>query len=124
MAVSCLETRAVSARQALLVKNAHNANNPYNASHPDAIADGDAKGRGTGIGQGQMWLPHCTSQINVFNYSNFVTDPTQNLIGNSVDINARNFAITHSLYNVANQYSDTTFTTEPNSFDGIYNLVG
>ena len=121
MAASCLETRAVSARQSLLVKNNYSTVNKYDASHPDAIADGDAKGRGTGQGMGQMWLPHCTSQINVFNYSNFNTDYTQILIGNSTDIQARDYAVSHSLYNAAHPYSENLYEMEANALDGIYN---
>ena len=120
MASSCLETRASRARQELLVKNEYSTVNVYSASHRDAIADSDARGRGTGQGTPQMWLPHCTSQINVFNYSNFITDFTQTLIGNSIDTNARDFAMTHSLYNPTHPYSENTYEMEANALDGIY----
>lgn len=41
---------------------------PYNASHPNAIADGDEKGKGTGVSMGHLSIPttkgtHATSTV-------------------------------------------------------------
>lgn len=91
------------------VRSDYQRTNQYSATHPDALATGDAQGKGTGHGGHSHWLPNCTSQIGVFNFSNFDTAIASGA-GNDADNAARQQTLTWSLYNDANPYGfiDTT----------------
>lgn len=112
--VSCLEQYSVPERNREMARSDYNENNRYSASHPDALANGDRQGKGTGHGGHSHWLPHCTSTRNVFDYSNFDTDPNSGM-GNDLDNNARNAAFARTKYKTTNVYSaniiDTTGDT-------------
>lgn len=116
---SCLEKRSIEERHEELVRNDYTKDNQYSATHPDAIADGDKKGKGTGHGGHTFWLPDCTGTLGIFNYSNFDTNPYSQA-GNSDDNEARNTAMTRSLYNYENQYSENYVDTNLNILEGQY----
>lgn len=107
--VSCLETYSMAERHIEEVRSDYQRTNQYSATHPDALATGDAQGKGTGHGGHSHWLPNCTSQIGVFNFSNFDTAIASGA-GNDADNAARLQTLTWSLYNDANPYGfiDTT----------------
>ena len=107
--VSCLETYSMAERHIEEVRSDYQRTNQYSETHPDALATGDAQGKGTGHGGHSHWLPNCTSQIGVFNFSNFDTAIASGA-GNDADNAARQLTLTRSLYNDVNPYGfiDTT----------------
>lgn len=116
---SCLEIYSMDARHEMETRSDYSKENQYSETHPDALAPdysgGQGKvhttqdgknytiGKGTGHGGHGDWLPHCTSQIGTFNYSNFDTSIDSHP-GNQLDNEARNFALTRSLYSPVNPY--------------------
>lgn len=109
---SCLEkvsmdgtTNMPYGRHQQILRSEYSTNNEYSVVHPNALADGDRRGRGTGHGGHGFWLPNCNSQLGVFNYSNFDTG-LESGAGNSIDNEARNTALTRSLYTQQNQYGN------------------
>lgn len=106
--ISCLETRAVAERQTEIARSDYNYSNEYSSMHPDALSSshgGSGIGKGTGSSGHGFWLPHCTSVIGQYNFSNFSTRPADNA-GNDADITARNDMSRRSLYNSATEYPD------------------
>lgn len=116
---TCLEKRSMEERHEEIIRNNYTADNQYNATHPDALATGDAQGKGTGHGGHSHWLPDCNAQPNVFNYSNFDTDPASGA-GNDVDNEKRKENMVRSLYSSENQYTEATVDTSANVREGQY----
>ena len=118
---SCLERTSMDERHDELVRNDYTVNNYYSATHPDAIANGDSRGKGTQHGGHQFWLPNCNGTLGMFNYSNFDTNPTSGA-GNNTDNEARNIAMTRSLYDYERQYSAKLVDTSANILEGQYRV--
>ena len=119
---SCLEIVSMDERHEELVRNEYNPDNEYNASHPDAlnIDNGDDKrGKGTGSSGHSHWLPDCTGQLGIINYSNFDTDVSYHA-GNRADNDARTTALARSMYNADTQYSTELIDTSMNVAEGQY----
>lgn len=119
---SCLEIVSMDERHRELVRNEYNPDNEYNRLHPDAlnIDNGDDKiGKGTGSAGHSHWLPDCTGQLGVINYSNFDTDVSFHA-GNRADNDARNQSLTRSLYNRVKEYSANLIDTSMNVAEGQY----
>jgi hypothetical protein len=130
---SFLEIESMNARHVMETRSDYTRVNQYSETHPDALAPdysgGQGKvhttsdgqnytlGKGTGHGGHSHWLPHCTSQINVFNFSNFDTAVTSNA-GNELDNAARNQALTRSLYSALSPYNEG-----PNAIDTSMNVL-
>ncbi len=114
---SCLEIYSMDARHDMETRSDYTRLNKYSSTHPDALATGDRQGKGTGHGGHGHWLPNCTSQMGIFNYSNFDTAVSSGA-GNDLDNIARNETITRSLYNPANPYGD--IDTSMNVLEGQY----
>jgi hypothetical protein len=130
---SYLEIESMNARHVMEVRSDYQRTNQYSETHPDALApdysggqgrvhttpDGQTytAGKGTGHGGHGHWLPHCTSQIGVFDYSNFDTAVTSNA-GNELDNAARTQALTRSLYGALNPYG-----VGPNAVDTSLNVL-
>lgn len=114
---SCLEIYSMDARHEMETRSDYNRLNQYSANHPDALATGDRQGKGTGHGGHGDWLPHCTSQIGMFDYSNFDTALSSGA-GNDLDNQARNEMLTRSLYSPNNPYGkvDTTLNVLEGQF--------
>lgn len=106
---SCLEIYSMDERHIEEVRSDYQRSNQYSGTHPDALATGDAQGKGTGHGGHSHWLPNCTSQIGVFNYSNFDTAIASGA-GNDADNAARLESMTRSLYSINNPYGDIDTT--------------
>lgn len=117
--VSCLETYSMDARHEMEIRSDYTRNNKYSSTHPDALSTGDRNGKGTGHGGHGHWLPHCTSQLGVFNYSNFDTAISSNP-GNDADNQARQISIIRSLYSRHNPYG--TIDTTANVLEGQYQV--
>lgn len=95
----------------------YQANNPYNALHPDATA---ASGNGKGVGGSHShWLPNCRGTIGVINYSNFITNISAGA-GNDCDNAARTRTLARSLYNGNNAYSALLVDTSKNVREGQF----
>lgn len=118
---SCLEQISMDERHEEIVRNDYNIDNKYSATHPDAIADGDSRGKGTSHGGHGFWLPNCSGSLGTFNYSNFDTAPSSGA-GNNTDNEARNTAMTRSLYNPEYQYSAKLVDTSANVLEGQYRV--
>lgn len=119
---SCLEIVSMDERHRELVRNEYNPDNEYNRLHPDAlnIDNGDDKrGKGTGSSGHSHWLPDCTGQLGVINYSNFDTDVSFHA-GNHADNEARNQSLARSLYNRVKEYSANLIDTSMNVAEGQY----
>ena len=131
---SFLEIESMNARHEMETRSDYSKVNQYSNTHKDALAPGyggngtdrvhtteDGKtytlGKGTGHGGHGDWLPHCTSQINVFNFSNFDTAITSNA-GNELDNSARVEALNRSLYDAYHPYQ--TPDTSLNVLEGQY----
>lgn len=130
---SCLEIYSMDARHVMETRSDYQRVNKYSETHPDALApdysngqgrihttdDGSVytMGKGTGHGGHSHWLPHCTSQIGVFDYSNFDTALASHA-GNELDNTARNEAIVRSLYGPNNPYG--SIDTALNVQEGQY----
>lgn len=117
---TCLEIRSMDERHIEEVRSDYNRYNQYNANHPDAKATGDAQGKGVGGGH-THWLPNCSGTIGIFNYSNFITDPSAGA-GNDVDNATREVAMARSLYNFENAYSARIVDTTMNVREGQYRV--
>lgn len=122
---SCLEKRGIDERNTEIVRSDYNINDPYSATHPDALSNGDAQGKGSGHGGHTAWLPDCTKPTTMINYSNFDTSPDSN-IGGCYDVNGRNgisgrkLAMTSSMYNSNYQYGAALIDTTLNQNDGQF----
>lgn len=116
---SCLEKISIEERNEEIVRNDYNRENEYSVTHKDALADGDAQGKGTGSAGHSHYLPNCNGSIGGINYSNFDTSPNSGA-GNGTDNEARNKAMTRSLYNFETQYTVTSVVTDVNVQDGQY----
>lgn len=119
---SCLEIVSMDERHRELVRNEYNPDNVYSASHPNAlnIDNGDDnRGKGTGSSGHSHWLPDCTGQLGIINYSNFDTDVSFHA-GNRADNDARTKALARSLYNADNPYSANLIDTSANVAEGQY----
>lgn len=118
---TCLENRSIQERHDELAASMYQNTNGYDASHPNALADGDSKGKGTGSSGHTHSLPNCNIQPNVFDYSNFATDISFNA-GNSDDRNARIQALTRTLFTQNNPYSANMIDTSLNVLEGQFTL--
>jgi len=118
---SCLEKYSMAERHEEEVRSDYNRENEYTSTHRDALATGDAQGKGTGSGGHGFWLPNCNGQIGVINYSNFDTALSSGA-GNNADNDARNTAMTRSLYSPVNQYSANIVDTTANIAEGQFSL--
>lgn len=121
---TCLEKISMDERHEELLRNEYNPDNEYSASHQNAlnINNGDDnRGKGTGSSGHGYWLPDCTGQIGVINYSNFDTDISFNA-GNRSDNDARTQSLTRSLYNHTNEYSYSLIDTSANVAEGQYKI--
>ena len=113
---SCLENKGIDERSKEITRSDYNAENPYGATHPDAISDGDVQGKGTGHGGHTAWLPDCSKPLNMIDYSNFDTFGG----GGEYDIKGRNNvggrerSMARSLYNPENQYGADLINTSEN----------
>lgn len=103
------------------VRSDYNREDQYSASHPDALATGDKQGKGTNSPGHSFWLPNCNGQIGIINYSNFDTDISSGA-GNIDDNDARNTAMTRSLYTPENPYSANMIDTSANIAEGQFSL--
>jgi len=121
---SCLEIYSMDARHVMETRSDYTRVNQYSETHPDALATGDRQGKGTGHAGHGHWLPHCTSQIGVFDYSNFDTAITSHA-GNDMDNEARNIALTRSLYGPTNAYNQgaNAVDTSMNVLEGQFVLI-
>ena len=119
---TCLEKKGIEERGNEIVRSDYNAENPYTATHPDALSDGDPMGKGTGHGGHGAWLPDCTLPTNMINYSNFDTENG----GGEYDINGRNGiggrneSLARSMFNKEFQYGANLVNTEQNVIEGQY----
>lgn len=137
---SFLEIESMDARHKMVTRSDYQKkNNEYSETNPDALApkysDGDSKvhtmadgrtytlGKGTGHAGHSSWLPHASSTIGTFNYSNFDTAIASEA-GNELDISARNEALTRSLYTPDKPYGmgDFAIDTALNVAEGQYTL--
>ena len=119
---SCLEIVSMDESHEELLKNEYNPDNEYTRSHPNAlnIDNGDDKrGKGTGSSGHSHWLPDCTGQLGIINYSNFDTDVSFHA-GNRADNDARQTALSRSMYNKDNEYSASLVDTSMNVAEGQY----
>lgn len=121
---SCLEKVSMDERHEEIVRNEYNSDNEYSASHQNAlnIDNGDdQRGKGTGSAGHSHWLPDCSGQLGIINYSNFDTDcfiPRSNRDDND----ARTKALARSLYNADTQYSANLIDTSQNVAEGQYKM--
>ena len=120
---SCLEQRGMEARHEELVRRKYNKEEPYSATHPDALSDGDVNGKGTG-GSHSAWQPNCQRPKNYFDYSNFNTTTGGGLydIEGRNGIGGRKKALASQLYNQDNEYSANLIETSANIADGQVRL--
>lgn len=115
---SCLEKRGIEERNAEIVRSDYNIEDPYSASHKDAISDGDKMGKGTNHSGHNHFLPDCTQPTGKINYSNFDTENG----GGSADVEARRTAMVRSLYNKDYQYGANLVNTEENLNQGQFRV--
>lgn len=121
---TCLEKVSMDERHEEIVRNEYNSDNEYSASHQNAlnIDNGDDKrGKGTGSAGHSHWLPDCSGQLGIINYSNFDTDVSYHA-GNRDDNDARTKAMARSLYNKDNEYSANIIDTSQNVAEGQYKM--
>lgn len=119
---SCLEIVSMDERHEELIRNEYNPDNYYDRMHPDAlnIDNGDDKrGKGTGSSGHSHWLPDCSGQLGIINYSNFDTNVAFHA-GNRADNDARMQSMTRSLYNQDKEYSANLIDTSMNVAEGQY----
>lgn len=121
MAQSCLEILSIKERHDEIIRNDYSREDPYNAQHKDALADGDSQGKGTGAGGTRHWLPDCGSFMGVstFRFDDFDTAPSSHA-GNGDDNKARNESFVRSLYTAENNYYDRVLDTSANVREGQY----
>lgn len=122
---TCLEKRGIDERNTEIVRSDYNANDPYGPTHKDALSDGDPQGKGSGS-QGHLhYLPDCTKPTGMIDYSNFDTNP-KDQIGGLYDIEGRDGlpgrkeALARSMYNYEQPYGAALVNTEVNQRDGQY----
>lgn len=120
---TCLEKAGMTERHEEITRSDYNIENPYTATHPNAVSDGDAKGKGTLHGGHTHWLPSCNGVANNrINYSNFDSENG----GGCYDIEGRNGisgrkrALASSLYNKEAQYGAKLVDTSANVAEGQY----
>ena len=121
---TCLEKVSMDERHEEIVRNEYNSDNEYSAAHQNAlnIDNGDDKrGKGTGSAGHSHWLPDCSGQLGIINYSNFDTDVSFHA-GNRDDNDARTKALARSLYNKDNEYSANIIDTSQNVAEGQYKI--
>lgn len=122
---TCLEIYSMdginkeNGRHQMELRSDYQRTKQYSVTHKDALATGDMQGKGTGSAGHSHWLPNCTSQMGVYNFSNFDTAISFGA-GNDADNNARNEAITRSLYGPMNRYDATIVDTSMNVAEGQY----
>lgn len=119
---SCLESTSLDERHEELTRNEYNSENEYNASHDNAlnIDNGDdSRGKGTGSSGHSHWIPDCSGEIGIINYSNFDSDISSHA-GNDTDNDTRNTALARSLYHNENAYSANLVDTSQNVGEGQY----
>ena len=118
--VSCLESTSMDERHEETARNEYNSENEYSASHDNALNidnGNDSRGKGTGSSGHSHWLPDCSGEIGIINYSNFDTDVSYNA-GNDDDNDARTTALARSLYSNENEYGNVD--TSANVQEGQY----
>lgn len=113
------------------IRSDYQRTNEYSATHPDALApkwsEGKGKvhegpghrytmGKGTGISPREDWLPNCKGQLG--QYINGFDTTISSGAGNEEDNNARNIALTRSLYSHERPYGDidTTLNRQEGQF--------
>jgi hypothetical protein len=124
---TCLEKHGITAREEHLVRSDYSKNNEYTVTHPDAISNGDPQGKGhpTVKGHGH-WLPSCDgTPSNKINYSNFATDPSDQIGGKydiegRGDIPGRKVQMARSIYSNVQEYGPKLVNTSKNIADGQY----
>ena len=122
---TCLEKRGITERHNEITRSDYNIENQYSATHQDALSDGDAQGKGSGSGGHTHSLPDCTKPTGLIDYSNFDTNPEDN-IGGLYDIEGRNNhpgrkeQMARSLYNYRDAYGPTSVDTVLNQQEGQY----
>lgn len=123
MAQSCLEIVSMKERHVEIARNQYTSENPYEAGHPDATADGDTRGKGTGFGGVRHWLPDCTSYMGVstFRYDDFDTNTSvEGGPGNKCDREMRRISLVRSKYSHETPYSKELISTRANQLEGQY----
>lgn len=113
---SCLEKRGIEEREQEINKLHYQANDPYSATHKDALSTGDPNGKGTGHGGHTHVLPNCDLPNGLKNYSQFDTFKG----GGSLDIAAREAQTNISMYNVNSEYSALMVETHQNVSQGQF----
>ena len=122
MARSCLEVVSMDARHTQEVRSDYQRTNQYNVNHPNAKGGPGADSKGKGVGGGHThWLPNCSGELGVFNYSNFITDAASHA-GNDVDNATREVAMVRSLYTPDRAYSARLVDTSANVREGQYQV--
>ena len=122
---TCLEKRGIAERQEEMKRSDYNMNDPYSATHKDALSTGDPQGKGSGSGGHSHYLPDCTKPTTTIDYSNFDTNPSDN-IGGQYDIEGRcgipgrKEQMARSIYNHLTPYGPNLVNTELNRADGQY----
>ena len=119
---TCLEKRGIEERSNEIVRSDYTQDNPYGATHPDALSDGDPQGKGTGSGGHTAWLPDCTKPMGQIDYSNFDTfnGGGEYDINGRNDIGGRNRSIARSMYNSENPYGADLVNTSENIAQGQF----
>lgn len=124
---TCLEIRGIEERGIETVRSDYNQENPYTATHPDALSDGDPQGKGSGHGGHTHYLPDCSKPTTTIDYRNFDTSPESN-IGGLYDIEGRNGlpgrreALARSMYNNQYQYGSQLVDTIKNVQQGQFQV--
>lgn len=123
---TCLEKRGMDERSQEIVRSDYNQENPYSATHPDALAENDdPQGKGSGSGGHTAFLPDCTKPTGMIDYTNFDTSPDMKIGGiydrkGRNDVGGREKAIASSMYNYLQPYGADLVNTEQNIADGQY----
>lgn len=121
---SCLEKRGIEERNTEIVRSDYNREDPYSATHKDALSDGDAQGKGTGHGGHTHTIPDCNKPTSMIDYSNFDTKNG----GGQYDIEGRNgiggrdWSMAVSLYNHEMPYSASLVETDENVKQGQFQV--
>jgi hypothetical protein len=132
---TCLEKTGINKRNDELVRNDYQKNDPYSATHEDALNKDennlDDKGKGTGSGGHTAFKPSCNPSIdgsqNMIDYSNFDTTRGGNLYdvegceyNGTSKMAGRRFELLQNTYNKENPYGATSVDTSLNQEDGQY----
>jgi hypothetical protein len=115
---SKLEKIGIEERKNEILKKTYSAENPYSATHENALSTGDAQGKGTGDGGHTHWLPDTNKIATTINYSNFNTENG----GNVYDIESRDKAIASSRYKPDYQYGSHLIDSEENQRQGQFKI--